>query len=87
MAAPVSWFHHARWDSDESFCTFNELMVTALTLQTERPGLLIGILDHDYGNGTDDILDTLGSGHRECHHRRALEAPGAGRRLPRQHRA
>ena len=62
VAAPVSGFHHAGWDSGEGFCTFNGLMVTALALQAERPGLRVGILDYDfhYGNGTDDILDVLG---------------------------
>ena len=62
VAAPVSGFHHAGWDSGEGFCTFNGLMVAALTLQADQPGLRVGILDYDYhyGNGTDDILDTLG---------------------------
>ena len=62
VAAPVSGFHHAGWDSGEGFCTFNGLMVAALTLQAEQSGLRIGILDYDYhyGNGTDDILDSLG---------------------------
>ena len=61
VAAPVSGFHHAAWDSGEGFCTFNGLMVTALALQAERAGLRVGILDYDYhyGNGTDDILDVL----------------------------
>jgi len=59
VSAPVSGFHHAHWDAGEGFCTFNGLLVTALTLQAEHPGLRIGILDYDYhyGNGTDDILD------------------------------
>lgn len=58
VAAPVSGFHHAGWDSAEGFCTFNGLMVTALALQAESPGLRVGILDYDYhyGNGTVDIL-------------------------------
>jgi acetoin utilization deacetylase AcuC-like enzyme len=61
VAAPVSGFHHAGWDSAEGFCTFNGLMVTALALQAERPGLNVGILDYDYhyGNGTVDIIDVL----------------------------
>ncbi len=62
VAAPVSGFHHACWDSGGGFCTFNGLMVTALALQADRPGLKVGILDYDYhyGNGTDDILRKLG---------------------------
>jgi acetoin utilization deacetylase AcuC-like enzyme len=61
VAAPVSGFHHAGWDSADGFCTFNGLMVTVLTLQAERPSLRVGILDYDYhyGNGTVDIIDTL----------------------------
>ena len=63
VAAPVSGFHHAHWDSGQGFCTFNGLMVTAYALQAERPGLRIGILDYDYhyGDGTVDILERLGS--------------------------
>jgi acetoin utilization deacetylase AcuC-like enzyme len=62
VAAPVSGFHHASWDEAVAFCTFNGLMVTALALQAERPGLRVGILDYDYhyGNGTDDILRKVG---------------------------
>lgn len=58
VAAPVSGFHHAGWNFGGGFCTFNGLMVTALALQAEHPGLHVGILDYDYhyGNGTDDIL-------------------------------
>lgn len=61
VAAPVSGFHHAGWDSAEDFCTFNGLMVTALALQAERPELNVGILDYDYhyGNGTVDIINVL----------------------------
>ena len=61
VAAPVSGFHHAGHESAEGFCTFNGLMVTALALQTDQPGLKVGILDYDYhyGNGTVDIMDVL----------------------------
>ena len=62
VAAPVSGFHHACWASAGGYCTFNGLMVAALALRAEHPGLRVGILDYDYhyGNGTDDILDRLG---------------------------
>lgn len=62
VAAPVSGFHHAHWDDAAGFCTFNGLMVTALALRAERPGLRIGILDYDYhyGDGTEDILGRVG---------------------------
>ena len=61
VAAPVSGFHHATWDEGHGFCTFNGLMVTALTLQAEHPGLRVGILDYDYhyGDGTADIIGRL----------------------------
>lgn len=61
VAAPCSGFHHAGWDFGGGFCTFNGLMVAALALQAERPGLRVGILDYDYheGNGTQHILDRL----------------------------
>lgn len=62
VAAPVSGFHHASWDEAHGFCTFNGLMVTALALRAERPGLRVGILDYDYhyGDGTEDILEHVG---------------------------
>ncbi|KAA2284330.1 hypothetical protein [Arenimonas fontis] len=62
VAAPVSGFHHAGWDKAADFCTFNGLMVTALALRADRPGLRVGILDYDYhyGDGTEDILDRVG---------------------------
>lgn len=57
--APTSGFHHAGWNRAEGFCTFNGLMVTALSLR--ETGSRIGILDIDqhYGNGTDNILQRL----------------------------
>lgn len=61
VAAPVSGFHHAGHDAGGGYCTFNGLMVAALALQAEIPGLRVGILDYDYhyGDGTDEILKTL----------------------------
>jgi acetoin utilization deacetylase AcuC-like enzyme len=62
VAAPVSGFHHAHWDEAHGFCTFNGLVVTALALQAEQPGMKVGILDYDYhyGDGTAQILSRLG---------------------------
>lgn len=59
-AAPCSGFHHAGPYRAEGFCTFNGLMVTALALREEGVKR-VGILDFDmhYGNGTDDIIETL----------------------------
>ena len=60
--APVSGFHHAGYESAGGFCTFNGLMVTARWLLDHDPLVQrVGILDLDqhYGNGTDNIIDTL----------------------------
>lgn len=59
--APVSGFHHACYDTGGGYCTFNGLMVTACSLHAEGLVSRIGILDFDqhYGNGTDDIIETL----------------------------
>jgi acetoin utilization deacetylase AcuC-like enzyme len=60
--APVSGFHHASWDRAHGFCTFNGLMVAALSV-LQHPSVRVGILDYDmhYGDGTVDILDRLPS--------------------------
>lgn len=60
--APVAGFHHAHYSSPGGFCTFNGLMVTALTLLASGEAKRIGILDLDqhYGDGTDDILAAVG---------------------------
>ena len=62
VAAPVSGFHHACWARGGGFCTFNGLMVAALALRADAPGLQVGILDYDYhyGDGTEDILRRVG---------------------------
>ena len=62
VAAPVSGFHHARWNEAAAYCTFNGLIVTAMALRAEHPQLRVGILDYDYhyGDGTDDIIHRLG---------------------------
>jgi acetoin utilization deacetylase AcuC-like enzyme len=61
-AAPTSGFHHAGHAKADAFCTFNGLMVTALALKAERLAQRIGILDFDmhYGDGTQNIIETLG---------------------------
>ena len=61
--APVSGFHHAGFDFAGGFCTFNGLMVTLYKLR--KMGLIqrAAILDCDqhYGNGTQNIIELLGS--------------------------
>jgi acetoin utilization deacetylase AcuC-like enzyme len=56
--SPSSGFHHACYGHGGGFCTFNGLMVAALTLHQESLVKKVGILDCDfhYGNGTDDII-------------------------------
>lgn len=69
VAAPCSGFHHAGWEHNHGFCTFNGLMVTALALlAVDRVGR-VGILDCDmhYGDGTEDILEHVGARARVAH--------------------
>lgn len=56
--APVSGFHHARYDEAAAYCTFNGLIITALALIDEGRAKRVGILDcdHHYGDGTQDIM-------------------------------
>jgi acetoin utilization deacetylase AcuC-like enzyme len=67
--APVSGFHHACWGNGGGYCTFNGLMVTALDLLDSGAAKQVGILDCDnhYGNGTDDIIKSLGDDGRIVH--------------------
>jgi acetoin utilization deacetylase AcuC-like enzyme len=60
--APTSGFHHAAWGNGSGFCTFNGLMVAALHVLDLGLVESVGILDCDqhYGNGTDNIIKTLG---------------------------
>lgn len=80
--APVSGFHHAGYDSGGGFCTFNGLMVAAASLQTERPGIRVGILDLDqhFGDGTEDIIARIDARYVRhytsgAHGLRAADAP------------
>ena len=65
-AAPCSGFHHACYASAGGFCTFNGLMVTALSVNADLAARgedgCVAILDCDmhYGDGTDDIIARLG---------------------------
>lgn len=59
--SPTSGFHHAGVESGYGYCTFNGLMVCALTLKAEGKVRRIGILDCDqhYGDGTAEIMTAL----------------------------
>jgi acetoin utilization deacetylase AcuC-like enzyme len=60
--SPTSGFHHAHYGEASGYCTFNGLMVTALALKAEGLVDRVLILDCDqhYGDGTQDIIETLG---------------------------
>lgn len=60
--SPTSGFHHAGYAFGGGFCTFNGLMIAALTLRAEGLVRKVAILDCDehYGDGTDDIIRRLG---------------------------
>lgn len=60
--APASGFHHAGHNYCGGFCTFNGLMVAALKLRSEGRVKHVTIIDGDghYGDGTQDIICTLG---------------------------
>ena len=68
--APVSGFHHAGHSHSGGYCTFNGLMVTALALLNHGDAKKIGILDFDqhWGDGTQDIIDTLQLGEAIVHY-------------------
>jgi acetoin utilization deacetylase AcuC-like enzyme len=58
--SPTSGFHHAGYDFNGGFCTFNGLMVAStklLSLGAKKIGIVD--LDAHYGNGTDDIIKRL----------------------------
>lgn len=59
--APVSGFHHAKYNEGDAYCTFNGLIVAALALIDAKLAKRVGILDcdHHYGDGTHDIIRRL----------------------------
>lgn len=72
--APCSGFHHAGHDFSGGFCTFNGLMVAAISLLESQRVKRLSILDLDmhYGNGTQDIIDTLNVGDQVRHWSRSF---------------
>jgi acetoin utilization deacetylase AcuC-like enzyme len=77
--APVSGFHHARYDTGGGFCTFNGLIVAARKLIAETRVRRVLILDCDMheGDGTDQIIATLSlaPGVENCTFGRWFDAP------------
>ncbi len=76
--APCSGFHHAGYDHGGGYCTFNGLMVTALTLIDEGLVRRVGILDLDqhWGDGTQNIIDHLGAKDRLRHYHPRMDVRG-----------
>lgn len=58
----TSGFHHARYNSNAGFCTFNGLMIAAM-MMLDSGTKKIGILDMDFhaGDGTRDIIRKHGN--------------------------
>ncbi len=61
--APTCGFHHARYAKADALCTFNGLMIAALTLKAGGLAQRVGILDFDmrYGDGTENIIQRFGA--------------------------
>jgi acetoin utilization deacetylase AcuC-like enzyme len=61
VCSPTSGFHHAGHGYNGAFCTFNGLIVAARTVINEGLCSKVAILDCDqhYGDGTEDIIETL----------------------------
>lgn len=59
--SPSSGFHHAGYERNHGFCTFNGLIVSAEMLRAEGLVSKVGIIDCDahYGDGTEDIIRRL----------------------------
>jgi acetoin utilization deacetylase AcuC-like enzyme len=60
--SPSSGFHHAGFDWNHGFCTFNGLVVAARKLLIEGKVTKVGLLDCDWhlGDGTEAIIQRLG---------------------------
>lgn len=60
--SPSSGFHHSGYSFGGGYCTFNGLVITAKRLKTLGLVNRVLILDMDQhlGNGTQDIIETLG---------------------------
>jgi acetoin utilization deacetylase AcuC-like enzyme len=59
---PFGTFHHAEYAKGHGLCTFNGIMVAAMNLRETGRVKRVAIIDTDlhYGDGTDNIIKTLG---------------------------
>lgn len=62
VCVPASGFHHAGYANGWGFCTFNGLMLATLVARAALGPLKVLIIDGDAhtGDGTNDIIETLG---------------------------
>ena len=67
--SPTSGFHHAGYNYNGAFCTYNGLIVAARKMINEGLVKTIGIIDCDmhYGDGTEDILQKIDTDYRIKH--------------------
>ncbi len=67
--SPSSGFHHAHYNHNHGFCTFNGLIVAATKVIEEFELDAVGILDCDWhhGDGTQDIINQLSLSERVKH--------------------
>lgn len=68
--APTSGFHHAGHSFGGGYCTFNGLVIAAMVMHKAKANAKILIVDGDghFGNGTEDIITSLGLNHwlKQC---------------------
>lgn len=59
--SPSSGFHHAGYSNGHGYCTFNGLMIAALSVLYAGTARKVGIIDFDqhHGDGTEDIIVAL----------------------------
>lgn len=77
--SPSSGFHHAGYDNNHGFCTFNGLIIAARKA-LELPSVnRVAILDCDWhaGDGTQDIIERLDLSHQILHHSSGMHWPSS----------
>jgi acetoin utilization deacetylase AcuC-like enzyme len=77
--SPSSGFHHAGYDTNHGFCTFNGLIVAARNALA-MPGVSrVAVLDCDWhaGDGTQEIIDHLRIGDEVLHYSSGMQWPSS----------
>ena len=77
--SPSSGFHHAGYDNNHGFCTFNGLIVAARSVLDGPHVNRVAILDCDWhaGDGTQEIIDRLGLSDEVLHYSSGFQWPGS----------